>query len=110
MAPALQLASESMPAVLKLRLLAPATMLTLKSTDGTVLWDAGKLDAGEFTHDVAIPFAGGDLEILLEADFGTAPETAVFLTVMPDAFEEQTRFAIGGGEVSEWLEYEWHTH
>lgn len=110
MVPAMETSSETVPAVLRLRLLAPARSLSLKSTDGTVLWDAGNLDAGEFEQDVAVPFDGGHLEILLEADFGAVPETAAFLTVMPDAFEEQTRFAIGGGEVSEWLEYEWHTH
>jgi hypothetical protein len=102
--------SATMPAVMRLRLLAPARGLSVKTADGAVLLDAGDLEAGESSHDVVIPFDGGHLEVLLEADFGAVAETAVFLTVMPDAFEEQTRFAIGSGAVSEWLEFEWHTH
>ena len=35
-------------------------------------------------------------------------ETAVFLTVMPDGREEQTRYATGDGVVEETLRYEWH--
>ncbi len=47
----------------------------------------------------------------LQADFGGAgSETAVFLTVMPDGYEDQTRYAIGTGRMEEPLRYEWHTH
>jgi hypothetical protein len=35
----------------------------------------------------------------LHADFGGDAETAVFLTVMPDGYEEQTRYATGSGKL-----------
>jgi hypothetical protein len=43
------------------------------------------------------------------ADFGDqAAETAEFLTVMPDGYEEQTRYVTGSGLLEETLRYEWH--
>ena len=51
------------------------------------------------------------LDLTLQADFGEAsPETAGFLTVMPDGYEDQTRYAIGTGRLEETLRYEWHPH
>lgn len=100
------------PAVLRIKSLAPAKRLTLKTTDGTVLLDRLAAEAGESEHDVALRFTDGELDILLHADFGDHPsETAVFLTVMPDGHEEQTRYATGSGVIEEILRYEWpHTH
>jgi len=110
-APAVVSATE-IPAVLRIKSLAPAKHLTLKTTDGTILLDALAADAGESEHDVALRFTDGELEIILHADFGDHPsETAVFLTVMPDGHEEQTRYATGSGVLEETLRYEWpHTH
>lgn len=105
------LASGVIPAVLRLRLLAPAQRVTLKTAAGTILLDMRNPAAGESEHDAAIPFEGDGLEISLQADFGEAgPETAVFLTVMPDGYEDQTRYAIGAGRLEETLRYEWHPH
>jgi hypothetical protein len=45
---------------------------------------------------------------LLEAELDASPtDTAVFLTVMPDGREEQTRYVIGTGAVSEPVRYAW---
>jgi hypothetical protein len=52
----------------------------------------------------------GQLELDLQADFPIeSPATAVFLTVMPDGYEDQTRHAIGNGRMTAPLHYEWPT-
>jgi hypothetical protein len=106
-----QPSSKETSAVLRLRLLAPATGVTVTSTDGKILLEKQDLAAGETEFDATIPFADGHAELLLDADLGEGTaEKAIFLTVMPDGFEDQTRFVIGSGAVSESLHFEWHTH
>ncbi|MDP3849682.1 MAG: hypothetical protein Q8Q59_04205 [Luteolibacter sp.] len=108
-APSAVVSAAEIPAVLRLKLLAPARHLTLKSTDGIILLDKPSLPAGESGHDVALRLIDGELDIELHADFGDhAAETAVFLTVMPDGYEEQTRYVTGGGLMDETLRYDWH--
>jgi hypothetical protein len=102
-------ASDAIPAVFRLKLLAPARMLRLETTDGETLLDRKNLQAGESEHDVALRLIDGETDIRLVADFGDqASETAVFLTVMPDGHEEQIGYATGDGVVEETLHYEWH--
>lgn len=97
------------PAVLRVKLLAPAQRLLVKSPDGTVLLDLQQPPAGESEHDALPRFTNGGLDLELAADFGgMAAETAVFLTVMPDGREGQTRHATGSGLLEETLHYEWH--
>jgi hypothetical protein len=56
-----------------------------------------------------MPMADGGLDVMLRADFGVGlAETAVFLTVMPDGYEDQTRYAIGTGLIEEPLRFTWH--
>jgi len=100
------------PAVLRVKLLAPAQRLLVKNADGTILLDMPTPPAGESEHDVVLRLADGALELSLAAEFGVdAAETAVFLTVMPDGHEEQTRFMTGSGLLDETLHYEWrHAH
>lgn len=99
------------PAVLRLKLLTPASRITLKTADGKVLLAQEALAAGESEHDAVIPFGGQVAELTLTADFGDAgSESAVFLTVMPDGFEDQTRYAIGSGVIEETLRYDWNPH
>lgn len=97
------------PSVLRVKLLAPAERLLVKSHDGTVLLDIQQPPAGESEHDAVLRLADGGLDLALFADFADIPaETAVFLTVMPDGREEQTRYATGSGLLEETLSYEWH--
>ena len=104
--------SSEIPAVLRIKLLAPAQRLSIKTPEGKVLLDIPQPPMGESEHDVLLRFADGDIALVLTADFGnSAAETAVFLTVMPDGREEQTRYAIGSGLVEETLRYDWqHEH
>jgi hypothetical protein len=107
--PAPVVSTAEIPAVLRVKLLAPAKRLTLKNADGTILLDEPSPPAGESEHDVALRFNDGELDIALVADFGDhAAETAVFLTVMPDGYEEQTRYVTGSGLLDETLRFEWH--
>jgi hypothetical protein len=100
-----------MTGVLRLRLLNPARSLRISTTGGRMLWSAENLDAGETETDAGFSLHDDSLELRVEADFGPADgDTALFLTVMPDGIEEQTRHAIGSGKVNEILHYEWNIH
>lgn len=100
------------PAVLRVKLIAPAKRLLVKTPDGIVLLDVPQPSAGESEHDTTLQFDHGALDLVLTADFGESPaETAVFITVMPDGLEDQTRYATGSGLLEETLRYEWpHEH
>ncbi len=104
--------SAEIPAVLRIKLLAAAKNLRLQTPAGVVLLEQAFTDAGESEHDVSLPFPDGTIDLIVRADFGElASETAVFLTVMPDGHEEQTRYATGSGVLEETLSYSWsHTH
>jgi len=102
-------ANKTIHAVLRLRLLAAAKHVTVTTADGVVLLDSRDMAAGESECDVVVPWADRGLDLTLRADFGTgAAATAVFLTVMPDGYDDQTRYAIGAGPIEEGLRYEWH--
>lgn len=107
-----EVSETEIPAVLRLKLLAPAQRLLVKNADGTILLDMPSPPAGESEHDVVLRFADGALELSLAAEFGVeTAETAVFLTVMPDGHEEQTRYVTGSGLLEETLHYGWrHAH
>jgi len=97
--------------VLRVRLLADAAAFRVGTTDGTVLWDAGALEAGEHEADVDLLLIDDALELLVEADFADGEgDTALFLTVLPDGVEEVTHYAIGSGHVEEVLHYAWDLH
>ena len=100
--------AEKTPAVLRIKLLAPATRLVIKTVGGVVLLDRAGLAAGDSEYDASLDLSEGDLELSMMADFGeTAQETAVFLTVVPDEREEQTRYATGSGLLEEILHFTW---
>lgn len=104
-------ASMEIPAVLRLKLLAPAKRVTLKTAEAKVILELENPAAGESEHDAVIPFDGKRTELTLAADLGDAlAETAVFLTIMPDGYEDQTCYAIGRGAINETLSYDWHSH
>ncbi|MEI6653484.1 MAG: hypothetical protein WCP45_01845 [Verrucomicrobiota bacterium] len=99
------------PAVLRLKLLTPARSIRVHAGNGAILLDLTNVPAGESEHDASLPRHGRILDLLLESDFGDSPsDTAIFLTVMPDACEEQTRYVIGRGKLAEPLRYDWHPH
>ena len=111
-APALpSAATATPPAVLRLKLLTPARTIRLTTESGTVLLDLTNVAAGEAELDASLPLGDDTLDLLLEADLGDSPaDTAVFLTVMPDAREAQTRYTIGSGTLTAPLRYTWHDH
>jgi len=105
-------ASGEIPAVLRVKLLAPAREFRLETAEGKVLMETAPLQAGESEHDVAVTLDHGVLEIMLRAQFAdAAAETAVFLSVLPDGHEERTCFATGAGVIEEPLRFTWpHPH
>jgi hypothetical protein len=103
--------STEIPAVLRLRLLAPAQHVTCTTATGQLLLDLRDPPVGESEHDARIPFVEGGLDVTIQADFGvSSAETAVFLTIMPDGYEDQTRYVIGSGALEESLRFAWHSH
>ncbi|MEI8038145.1 MAG: hypothetical protein WCJ14_07115 [Verrucomicrobiota bacterium] len=108
-APAPAPVAGALHAVLRLRLLAPAGRVVVHTDTGAILLDRRNLGAGESEHDAVIPWEPGGLDLRVQADFaaGTA-ETAVFLTIMPDGYQDQTRYGIGLGRIDEPLRYDWH--
>ena len=102
---------ETLPAVLRLRLLDAARRVVVSEAKGKVLWELVDAEPGEIEHDARIHLGGHELELRLRVEFADAQnESVAFLTVMPDAHEEQTAYAIGGGQFEEILRYEWHAH
>ena len=100
---------QTMPAVLRVKVLDPVERLVIRTTGGQMLLEAGTMPAGEIEHDAEIPLDDGVCELVLTAEAGEG-ETAVFLTVMPDGFPDETRYATGSGELEETLRFEWHIH
>lgn len=101
-----------LPAVLRVKLLAPAREFRVETPDGRVLVEAAPLPAGESERDVVVALDHGVLDLTLRATFADdAAETAVFVTLLPDGHDEQTRFATGAGLIGETLHFEWpHSH
>lgn len=99
--------AREIPAVLRLKLLAPAEHVIVETADSRKLLDLTNQAPGESEHDVAIPFQEGKAELSVRIDLG-GTETAAFFTLMPDGYEDQTRYITGNGEVAETLNYEWH--
>lgn len=103
--------TSALPAWLTLKLLIPAESVTVKTADGQVIWKLGKTPAGDLDTQATLALDHGGVDLTLDLDFGGNPaETAVFLTIAPDGFEEQTQHAIGSGRIEEPLRYTWHAH
>ncbi len=109
-APAVAATPGTVHAVLRVRLLAPARRVMVTTAAGALLVDRRDLPAGQSEHDAIVPWDGGALDLTLQADIDSGgAETAVFLTVMPDGYDDQTRYGIGRGRIDELLRYAWPT-
>jgi hypothetical protein len=96
---------------LKLKLLTPAKSMTLSNPAGDVIWKLAETPAGDVENDIELQLVEGTLDLTLHVEFGDqAGETAVFLTLLPDGLEEQTRHAIGSGSIEESLHFSWPIH
>ncbi|MBN8460826.1 MAG: hypothetical protein J0M04_23600 [Verrucomicrobia bacterium] len=96
------------PAILRLKLLSPAKSVRVLTSSGKVLLQLDQPPAGESEHETKLPLADGKTDLTLEADLGdTAADTALFLTVMPDALDPQTRYLIGTGQLTESFAFTW---
>jgi hypothetical protein len=103
--------SEMVHAWLKLKILTPAKSMTLSNPAGDVIWKLAETPAGDMETDIELQLVEGTLDLTLHVEFGDqAGETAVFLTLIPDGLEEQTRHAIGSGSVEESLHFSWPIH
>lgn len=109
---AAMVSSTEIPAVLRVKLLVPVLSLTLKTPDGDIVLEMKGAVAGESEHDALVRFTDDEIGLQLVADFGDeAAETAVFVTVMPDGYEERTAYATGSGKLEEDLRFDWrHNH
>lgn len=100
------------PAVLRIKLLVPANRVTLQAPDGTIVLGIEDAEAGESEYDVQVRFTDDEIGLHLVAEFtDETAETAVFVTVMPDGYEERTAYATGAGRIEESLRFDWrHSH
>lgn len=98
--------SGGVPAVVRVKLLDPAVRFEIATADGAVLLRLDAPVAGESEHDIMVPIAGGVVELRVRAGCGV-DETAVFVTLMPDGLEEQTRYLTGSGDIEDTLRFEW---
>jgi hypothetical protein len=97
------------PVRIHLRLLADVESIRVSALDGTVLWQAEDLEAGEHDHDVRLHLHDHQVELLVDANFGDLDgETAFFITLVPEGLDEQTRHAIGSGQIEELLDFGWN--
>ncbi len=104
-------ASDVVRTWVKLKLLTPAKTVTLSNPAGEVIWKLAETPAGDMETDIGIQMVEGTLDLTLHVEFGDQTgETAVFLTLLPDGLEEQTRHAIGSGSVEESLHFSWPIH
>jgi len=107
--PAESPAASETPAVLRLKLLAPAERVTVEDSTGRKLIELSAAAAGESEHDARILLENNRADLTLRVVFGDT-ESAAFLTVMPDGREDQTRYLIGSGASSETLTFAWPAH
>lgn len=100
--------SADTPAILRLKLLTPAKSVRVLTSYGKVLLQLDQPPAGESEHETQLPLADGKTDLTLEADLGdSAADTALFLTVIPDALDSQTRYLIGTGTLTESFTLTW---
>lgn len=105
---AVVVSTRELPAVLRIRLLEPAGRIMLQEPDGTIVLAMEDAVAGESEYDVRVRLPDDEADLLLLAEFGDeASETAVFVTLMPDGYEERTTYAIGAGRLEESLRFDW---
>ena len=110
-AQALEPKDETLPALLRLRLLNAAKRVVVSDAEGIVLWEIVDAEPGETEHDARLRLSDHELELRLQVEFADGKnESAAFFTVMPDAHEEKTAYAIGKGQLEETLRYEWRAH
>lgn len=98
--------ADRVPAVVRVKLLDPADRLEIVSVDGAVLLRLDAPAAGESEHDIVVPIDAGVVELQVRVACGS-DETAVFVTLMPDGREEQTRYLTGAGDLEDTLRFEW---
>lgn len=100
-------AGDSMPCILRLRALAPLRDVELLDRNGKAIFHHKQLEAGETEWETPLAWHDGEIDLQLIAE-AADQETAVFLTVMPDGYEERTAYAIGSGRIDEELHFEWN--
>lgn len=96
--------------ILRVRVLEALENWEIKTTHGHVLHRADLFEPGEMEKDVELLLDQDEVELLLSARAGEK-DTAVFVTLLPDGYEERTAYAIGAGLLKETLHFHWeHVH
>jgi hypothetical protein len=99
----------AVPALLRITTVDPLPRLEVRRVDGVTLISINPHPAGQSEHEVGVLLDHGGCELLLE--FESPKSTAVFLTLMPEGREGITRHAIGDGQITEPLSFDWpHSH
>lgn len=96
------------PAVLRLKLLAPAPRIHLSTPAGLTLLSLENVPAGESEHDIQLPIDDLSTELTIDATLAPGPpETALFLTLIPDNLPEKTTFLTGNDHLTDTQKVDW---
>ena len=96
------------PTVLRLKLLAPAPRIHLSTPAGLTLLALENVPAGESEHDIQLPIDDLSAEFTINATLAPGPpETALFLTLIPDNLPEKTTFLTGNNQLTDTQEVDW---
>lgn len=98
--------SETTHAILRVRILDALEEIEIRTAEDRVLYRADSMKPGEVEDDVEILLEKNELDLHLRARAGEK-ETAVFITLLPDGYEECTAYAIGSGTMEETLRFRW---
>lgn len=102
--------AESGKVWVSLKLLAGAQRVVLRSLPpaSEILWELEDVAAGEYEEEILIERVDGVIDVDV-AVYGSrvVGETAVFLTVMPDALPDRAAYLVGDGDFGGVLSFEW---
>lgn len=95
--------------VLRIKVLKKMKRVVFRSLSGEMWFEMKDLEVGEHEKDFELRLEEGVLTGRVEVDFGDhQQESAIFVTVMPDGYEERTCYVIGAGEVVETMRLVWN--
>lgn len=95
--------------VVRIKVLKKIDRVVFRGLNGEICFEMKDLEMGEHEKDCELRLEGEVLTGRVEVDFGAhEQESAIFVTVMPDGYEERTCYVIGAGEVGETIRLVWN--
>lgn len=96
----------TIPGYLRITTLDPLRSLRVLTLDGETIASLENPEPGEHEVEAELPWENRSIDLTVMA-LGGEKSTAIFVTAMPDRYEERTAYAIGSGQIREELRFEW---